>query len=355
MEGKKVSKAVVILGAGASSDFGVPTLQGIFKDKWARQYLREDIFLANKLQEIFWEPRGHALESSDQSVTIEEMLTMLRDWESEANCKQTLAPDFIEEFRKRLYVLIMRAVYEGKSTKSKHLNPLIDICNRKFEHITWASFNWDCVFDASFWYWQTYAGPNSRSNPSLSIPMENAYGGWSKHKLLKLHGSINWWQINGHLTYVPFAMNNELRRRWAEYSQNQNPNSMPVILEPSAYKYQDDFYKLLEPQWNEFFHHLYQANCVIIVGYSLPEGDTQARSKIMTAFNTNRNCKWLLIDPSESTCARYIRLLGQKNLTVSRLGLVGFNNEIHANLQQAFSDIDFSEPSQQPPATQNEN
>ena len=27
-----MSKAVVILGAGASSDFGVPTLQGIFKD-----------------------------------------------------------------------------------------------------------------------------------------------------------------------------------------------------------------------------------------------------------------------------------------------------------------------------------
>ena len=37
-----MSKAVVILGAGASSDFGVPTLQGIFKDKWARQYLKQD-------------------------------------------------------------------------------------------------------------------------------------------------------------------------------------------------------------------------------------------------------------------------------------------------------------------------
>ena len=56
-----MSKAVVILGAGASSDFGVPTLQGIFKDKWARQYLKPDSFLAQKLDEIFWAPRGHTL------------------------------------------------------------------------------------------------------------------------------------------------------------------------------------------------------------------------------------------------------------------------------------------------------
>ncbi len=105
-----MSKAVVILGAGASSDFGVPTLQGMFKDKWARQYLKQDSFLAQKLDEIFWAPRGHTLESSDQSVTIEEMLTILRDWENEPNCKECPDPNLFAEFRKRLYVLIMRAV-----------------------------------------------------------------------------------------------------------------------------------------------------------------------------------------------------------------------------------------------------
>jgi len=132
--------------------------------------------------------QGSYLESSDQSVTIEEMLTILRDWENEPNCKECPEPNLFTEFRKRLYVLIMRAVYEGKSTKAAHLNPLIQVCNEKFEQVTWASFNWDCVFDASFWYWRPWAGSGSRLNPSLAISIDNWYGGWSKHLFLKLHG-----------------------------------------------------------------------------------------------------------------------------------------------------------------------
>ena len=340
-----MSKAVVILGAGASSDFGVPTLQGIFKDKWARQYLKQDSFLARKLDDIFWAPRGHTLESSDQSVTIEEMLTILRDWENEPNCKECPDPNLFAEFRKRLYVLIMRAVYEGKTTKTAHLNPLMQVCNEKFEQVTWASFNWDCVFDASFWYWQSWVGPGSRVNPSLAISIDNWYGGWAKHLFLKLHGGINWWMIKNRLTYVRFASSGDLARKWNVYSKAPNSQDQPVILEPSAYKYCGDFYKLLEPQWSKFFERLCEADCIIIIGYSLPEGDAQARSKMMTAFNINKKCKWLLIDPSESTCARFIRLLGQKSLTVLRKGLAGFNNDVRANLQQAFPDVDFSEAS----------
>jgi len=82
---------------------------------------------------------------------------------------------------------------------------------------------------------------------------------------------------------------------------------------------------------------------LIYLSYSLPEGDAQARSKMMTAFNINKSCQWLLIDPSESTCARFIRLLGQKSLTVLKKGLAGFNHDVRANLQQAFQGIDFSQ------------
>jgi hypothetical protein len=174
----------------------------------------------------------------------------------------------------------------------------------------------------------------------LAISIDNWYGGWPKHLFLKLHGGINWWMINGRLTYVRFASSGDLNRKWNEYSKDPNSADQPVILEPSAYKYCGDFYKLLSPQWSKFFERLCEADCIVIIGYSLPEGDAQARSKMMTAFNINKRCKWLLIDPSEATCARFIRLLGQKSLTVLRKGLVGFNHDVRAYLQQAFPDID---------------
>jgi hypothetical protein len=66
-------------------------------------------------------------------------------------------------------------------------------------------------------------------------------------------------------------------------------------LEPSVYKYGDDNYELLKPQWDHFIERLCAAGYVLIVGYSLPESDSQARSKITVAFQVNPNCQARLI------------------------------------------------------------
>jgi len=120
-----MANAVVILGAGASADFGVPTLRSVFKDAYAQLYLSTDAVLRQRLEEIFWQPRGHTLQTSDQSLTIEEMLTILRDWEQEECLAARPDKGMLHDFRTRLYVLIYNAVFAGKSSKSAHLNPLI--------------------------------------------------------------------------------------------------------------------------------------------------------------------------------------------------------------------------------------
>lgn len=140
-----MSKGVVILGAGASADFGVPTLRSVFKDGRARLYLASDNRLQELLDQIFWQPRGHSLETSEQSLTVEEMLTVLRDWEQEQGLANRPSREMLQDFRRRLYLLIYHAVFEGKSSRGGHLNALIDICRRKLELTTWASFNWDCI------------------------------------------------------------------------------------------------------------------------------------------------------------------------------------------------------------------
>jgi hypothetical protein len=281
-----VPAIVVILGAGTSADFGVPTLRSVFKDAYAALYLQQNPQLHKCIQSTFWGPRGCTLQSSERSLTIEEMLTILRDWEGPR--------ENFSDFRRQLYVLIYKAVFEGKSSKGQHLNRLIQVCEKRFDHTTWGSFNWDCIFESSFYYQSGDPGPyGGRHNPSLVIDLDGWRPGTPKHTLLKLHGSINWWMVNGKPSYLSFGGNGPLMAMWTAYEQRACGQDFPMILEPSAYKYNDNTYMHLKGQWAEFFRRLCEADCVIVAGYSLPEADTLARSKILTSFQANPKSKWL--------------------------------------------------------------
>src|SRR5712664_2079618 len=151
MADEQLPKIVVVMGAGSSADFGVPTLKSIFTNREAAAFLKKDALLSRWLQRVFWEPRGHSVLTSERSVTIEEMLTILRDWQREASVKQ-LDTGELDDIRRRLYELIYHAVYENKSSDKGFLNRLIHVLGKSFGLLTWASFNWDCIFESSFWY-----------------------------------------------------------------------------------------------------------------------------------------------------------------------------------------------------------
>jgi hypothetical protein len=141
-------KILVILGAGSSADFGVPTLRSLFKNPEAQAYLLRERGLHSWLQKVFWAPRGHSLATSERSVTIEEMLTIMRDWQGEG--KTAPSAEEFHEMRRLLFVLIYQAVYQNKSSDKGHFNELIGALGRSFSKVTWASFNWDCIFEASY-------------------------------------------------------------------------------------------------------------------------------------------------------------------------------------------------------------
>jgi hypothetical protein len=318
----------------------------MFKDPHALGYLLRDKVLKEQLERIFWKPRGHNFRTSDQSITIEEMLTILRDWEQEKALEKRLAREELEDFKKRLYVLIEKAVFEGKSAAGKYLNPLIAYMRDKMVHVTWASFNWDCIFEASFWYCssQIVGAPTywrSGVNPQLAIKVKNWKSTISTNELLKLHGCVAWWMVDKELTYLSFSGGGNLTRKWQEYAQSKEYSDFPVILEPSAYKYTDRVYEILEPQWSTFLRRLCEATLIVIIGYSLPDIDSEARSKILTAFQINDQAKWFVVDPSPEICARYERLLGKERLRTFPTSLAGFNNELVANLEQAFVEVPF--------------
>lgn len=335
--------AVVIMGAGASVDFGVPTLRGLFKDVQAQRYLQRDAVLRGRLEQYFWGPRGQTLETSDEGLTIEEMLTFIQDWEQEAGIERRPARQECDDFKKRLYILIHDAVFTSKSSNARHLNPLLSAFKHSFDRVTWVSFNWDCIFESSFYYWS--AAPPNRHNPHLIVDLADWQNGPNRHEYLKLHGSINWWMVGNRLTYMPWGRGGTLAAKWTEYAQDRTQD-YPVILEPSAYKYRAPLYESLRPQWDVFLRRLCEAECVLVVGYSLPDADFQATSKMLTAFQVNGGSKWGVIDPNPHTRQRYERLFGKVRLKTLEMGLAGFNNTLLDNLALLFPGREFRD---QPP------
>jgi hypothetical protein len=53
---------------------------------------------------------------------------------------------------------------------------------------------------------------------------------------------------------------------------------------------------------------------VLIVGYSLPAGDMDARRALSIGYHCNPDAKYFVIDPSEEVCFKYQRLFGNERL-----------------------------------------
>lgn len=328
-----MARAVVILGAGASAPFGVPTLASLFKEPHARRHLAADALLRDGLQNVFWGLRGCNLESSHLTVTVEDILTILRDYDIHTPTIPSPLGADRDAFRRSLYVLIKKAVFDDKHSRGAHLNSFIKYMRETFEATTWTSFNWDCIFESSFYYSSgNPMPPGDRYNPHLVIPVRNWKDGHTSQTYLKLHGGINWWFEDGAVTYLPFGGTTDLNDRWAAYAQGK-ARGHPVILEPSCYKYQDPVFNLLEPQWDRFVQDLIAADLVCIIGYSLPESDARARMALTIGFQSGKAAaRWVVVNPNEEVCRRYARIFGTANVKTLSIGLEEFSHDIAGNL-----------------------
>ena len=253
-------------------------------------------------------PRGRTVETSHLSLSVEEILTIVRDYEYQAYNAPPLLGAEAERFKRSLYVLIKKAVYDHKSSRGKFLNPIIQFARQNFEHVTWASFNWDCIFEASYYY-SSGDHPYYRSNPQLIVNLRNWRNTSSRHVFLKLHGGINWWYDNDALPYLPFGTQPSLDNRWRDYEENL-ATGKPVILEPSYYKYEDPIYEHLKPQWQYFVDALLNADVVVVLGYSLPEADLEARRALSIGFQSNQRARFFVINHAQWACERYERIFG---------------------------------------------
>lgn len=301
-------RCVVILGAGASRPFGVPLASELL-DKMLHS--SGDRIFREKIKEL-------KNRFNDPPANLEEVLTIIRIREFAGEIPKPIRGrvnlnfDIPDNFEKNLYVSLKELVYRDKRTKdyksagSHPWHGIFRYCDR-FATTTWGNFNWDSLLTSSFYHW---------SNKKRSMRMHrNIQGVPSRqeenHYLLKLHGGINlWW----HESNLKFELPGKLEKRWTDFRNDDPSSGIPAILEPSGFKYQDsEIYNLLKPQWDDFKCELKKASAIIIIGYSLPDLDPEAK-KCLEAATSNVE-KVIVFDPCDSVYRKYKNIFGERKVS----------------------------------------
>jgi hypothetical protein len=311
---------VVILGAGASVGSGLPSLAGIFEDPAVNTYLQTQAvefyrFLCDKI----WEPRNIKGNKRSDGMNLEEILTILNLWSRDNHPPLNFKKNSI--YQRQLRGCVYHSVYHNKRYNGcSDYNKLIQLCDNQFDHITWASFNWDLKLEQAFYYTFIEKGIGNRL-PRCYDKLIGWEGTNSKHLLLKLHGSVSWFEgADESVVNRRFGKDKgvyPIDVAWEDYLNLKENAVLPVIADPSFFKHEDiKVTPFLSKQWEMFDNSLKSADCVLVIGYSLPDGDAMSKQSLITSVARNPKIQYIVIDPDRQKLimTRYKRILGENRV-----------------------------------------
>jgi hypothetical protein len=142
-------------------------------------------------------------------------------------------------------------------------------------------------------------------------------------KVLKLHGSLNWYTM--HDTPDPpkedifdVGKNFQITQRYLihpdlKYTvENETKYTFPLVIPPVSHK-SSVLHRMIRPLWNKALGALSSSDEVVIFGYSCPANDLEAESLIRRAILNNKLLSCIsVIDPSSETLRRYVEISHRK-------------------------------------------
>ncbi len=145
-------------------------------------------------------------------------------------------------------------------------------------------------------------------------------------KLLKLHGSLNWYSIHKSTNISAKAMFranrsiNVTRRHTIDpqmrhTGSSRSQQTLPVIVPPVAHK-SAILHDNIRPLWRQAEKTLKNADEIVIFGYSCPTMDFESSNLIQRAMRNNSKYEniWV-IDPDPNVLIRYIDLIKPLQIT----------------------------------------
>ncbi|NEE01146.1 SIR2 family protein [Phytoactinopolyspora halotolerans] len=188
------------------------------------------------------------------------------------------------------------------------------------EAVNVATFNYDLLLERAAFdlgllgSWEhAYVIPLSRREGSTIYPSPPE---GPQARVYKLHGSINW-AYPGMSAPVSerITLTTAKRLGWGRETRNQNQRRgdepryddlMPMIVPPTLTKSVYYSNTSLRAQWRSTAEALSRAENLVVIGYSLPPSDVNARQFISTLFKGSRVT---VVDPCKKVKKRYVRLL----------------------------------------------
>jgi hypothetical protein len=329
-----VSKTVFILGAGASAAAGAPMMRN-FLDQAERLLATSRIqdgdaadfkLVFEGIAELDSIYARSSLDTDNLEavfVTFEmaALLGKLGDW-SEDKIKR------LPSAMRRLIVRTLEemVVFPGGPREDPQANPeyntfaafVKDVCDRRGDAVSIITFNYDCALDFALTRWDVQVDYCINGASAARIQSVD---------VLKLHGSLNWSSENSpggsssairvdeivvgspFFTRPVFGLNDGYRLRLSRapgYSE-------PVIVPPTWDKAKDR--GLMRPVWRAAARHLFEAENIIICGFSLPATDEFFRYLFaLGTVGPTRMKNVVVCDPfaDQGLHARYRQLLGPK-------------------------------------------
>jgi hypothetical protein len=195
------------------------------------------------------------------------------------------------------------------------------------------TFNYDATIEASLWsagkwhFGDGYGIPIDLTAHHLKPVVRRArFRSPSPVKVLKAHGSINWVRsliddsvgLNylGLLFHLP---------AFSTYQPALDPESgwedvhvERTLLSPT---YQKDYSSIptLAAVWDQIDDALRSASEITVVGYSLPDGDTDAKGRLENALRENKSCRRIgVVSPSDPAGGPWAALAAGARMDLAR-------------------------------------
>jgi hypothetical protein len=145
-------------------------------------------------------------------------------------------------------------------------------------------------------------------------------------RVLKLHGSLNWYSTHNSRTPSTDAMFNPSRklsitRRRDIYMDmtvsgpSRTRHTLPVVIPPVTHK-SAVLHHDIRPIWTEAESRLTDADHLVVFGYSCPALDFESSNMLRRSQLTSQRARTIsLIDPDHATATRYVGLLNPSKLS----------------------------------------
>lgn len=288
-------KRVFILGAGCSVEDGVPLIDNFFEELEKNYEPSSDINVFKNNYRL-------------HNANIEEFLGYL-DLHISLNSKfaiDTSDPSKgyfdLQKMRDELVALIGYTVEKKTKLKitGRHSEKYGKFFRQLNEHDVVISFNWDVLLDTVFFDYNLMkaefkGNPIDYGEEFYMIGIDDDEDSYLPKKvgikLLKLHGSLNWFYCPScqkrFFTFRPNLYEDYRKGKIIKCPECKKENLKHLIVPPTFLKrFDKEGFSPLIPIWQEAFKALQECDKLIIAGYSFPQDDVHFKHFLRSSLST---------------------------------------------------------------------